>query len=155
MSEDTQQEQLQDNLETEQQVQGQAQQHQQQDEHSADGVDAGTNLQQQGGQEGEQQQTAEKNDNLPYKRETWLDDTHYDAILLGTGLTESFLAGALARIGKTVLHLDKNDFYGHYISSFNFQGFHSLMTRSSSTSLNDDKTYTSTEQPDSKKNNCK
>lgn len=41
----------------------------------------------------------------------------YDVIIVGTGLTESMLAAALARIGKTVLHLDRNQFYGGEFSS--------------------------------------
>ena len=36
----------------------------------------------------------------------------FDFIILGTGLGSSLLSGALSRIGKTVLQLDKNDFYG-------------------------------------------
>ena len=36
----------------------------------------------------------------------------YDVILYGTGLVESILACAAARAGKSVLHLDKNGFYG-------------------------------------------
>lgn len=36
-----------------------------------------------------------------------LDGQHFDVIVLGTGLTESILAAALAKIGKKVLHLDK------------------------------------------------
>jgi RAB protein geranylgeranyltransferase component A len=31
----------------------------------------------------------------------------YDAIIIGTGLTETILSSALSRIGKTVLHIDK------------------------------------------------
>ena len=43
-----------------------------------------------------------------------MDDlpNEFEFVLLGTGLPISLLAGALARIGKTVLQLDKNDFYG-------------------------------------------
>jgi len=59
----------------------------------------------------------------------WLEQANFDVIVVGTGLTESLVAGALARNGKTVLHLDKNDFYGNYFSSFNLQGFHSLMQK--------------------------
>ena len=33
--------------------------------------------------------------------------TEYDAIIIGTGLTETILSSALSRIGKTVLHIDK------------------------------------------------
>lgn len=31
----------------------------------------------------------------------------YDVIIVGTGLTESILAAALSRIGKSVLHIDR------------------------------------------------
>eukprot|EP01064_Diplonema_japonicum_P009479 TRINITY_DN16970_c0_g1_i2.p1 TRINITY_DN16970_c0_g1~~TRINITY_DN16970_c0_g1_i2.p1 ORF type:complete len:581 (+),score=168.58 TRINITY_DN16970_c0_g1_i2:42-1745(+) len=41
-----------------------------------------------------------------------LDDTTYDVAIAGSGLEESFLAGALARSGLRVLHLDENNFYG-------------------------------------------
>ncbi|CAG8619057.1 3532_t:CDS:2, partial [Diversispora eburnea] len=50
-----------------------------------------------------------------------LEVTEYDVIILGTGLVESILAGALARIGKSVLHLDANGFYGGSWSSLNFR----------------------------------
>lgn len=36
----------------------------------------------------------------------------YDVIIVGTGLTQSILASALTRVGKSVLHCDENDFYG-------------------------------------------
>jgi RAB protein geranylgeranyltransferase component A len=36
----------------------------------------------------------------------------YDAIICGTGLTQSILASALARHGKSVLHCDTSDYYG-------------------------------------------
>ena len=42
----------------------------------------------------------------------WLDDTSYDVIVVGTGLTESITAAALARSGRKVLHLDALPFYG-------------------------------------------
>ncbi|RIB16580.1 GDP dissociation inhibitor [Gigaspora rosea] len=50
-----------------------------------------------------------------------LEVTEYDVIILGTGFIESILAGALARIGKSVLHLDANNFYGGNWSSLNFK----------------------------------
>ncbi|GES89562.1 rab proteins geranylgeranyltransferase component A 1 [Rhizophagus clarus] len=50
-----------------------------------------------------------------------LEVTEYDVIILGTGFVESILAGALARIGKSVLHLDSNEYYGGSWTSFNFQ----------------------------------
>lgn len=36
----------------------------------------------------------------------------YDVILCGTGLVQSILASALARAGRSVLHVDGNDYYG-------------------------------------------
>ena len=41
-----------------------------------------------------------------------LQEELYDFIVVGTGITESILAGSLARVGRSVLHLDSNDFYG-------------------------------------------
>lgn len=43
-----------------------------------------------------------------------------------TGLTESILAAAASRIGKTVLHLDSNDYYGGVWASFNLESIESL-----------------------------
>ena len=37
--------------------------------------------------------------------------TSYDVVVVGTGLTESILAAALSRIGKTVLHIDRLDIF--------------------------------------------
>ncbi|KAG0223952.1 hypothetical protein BGW42_005441 [Actinomortierella wolfii] len=47
-----------------------------------------------------------------------LDTTVFDAIVLGTGFTQSIVAAALARAGKTVLHLDENDYYGGESGAF-------------------------------------
>ncbi|KAL9128149.1 MAG: hypothetical protein Q9217_003123 [Psora testacea] len=41
-----------------------------------------------------------------------LNETTWDVILSGTGLSQSLLALALSRSGKKVLHLDKNNYYG-------------------------------------------
>ncbi|ORY05348.1 rab protein geranylgeranyltransferase component A [Basidiobolus meristosporus CBS 931.73] len=41
-----------------------------------------------------------------------MEESKFDVIVLGTGLVESILAGALSRVGKTVLHLDNNQYYG-------------------------------------------
>lgn len=46
--------------------------------------------------------------------------SEYDAIVLGTGMTESILAAALARIGWKVLHLDRNDYYSGEWACFSF-----------------------------------
>ena len=37
---------------------------------------------------------------------------HYNVIIAGTGLVESIVAAALARVGSTVLHVDGADYYG-------------------------------------------
>ncbi|VDN25785.1 unnamed protein product [Gongylonema pulchrum] len=44
-----------------------------------------------------------------------------DVIILGTGLPESIIAAACARAGLSVLHLDRNNFYGDLWSSFNIR----------------------------------
>ncbi|XP_053689630.1 rab proteins geranylgeranyltransferase component A [Sabethes cyaneus] len=47
--------------------------------------------------------------------------TEFDLIVIGTGLSESIVAAAASRIGKTVLHLDCNEYYGGYWASFNLE----------------------------------
>ncbi|KAJ9057053.1 hypothetical protein DSO57_1026180 [Entomophthora muscae] len=47
-----------------------------------------------------------------------LEETHFDAIVLGTGLPESILASALAQAKKSILHLDERNHYGGLWSSF-------------------------------------
>lgn len=49
--------------------------------------------------------------------------THYDYIILGTGIQESILASALSRNKRSVLHIDGNEFYGGNECSFNFKEF--------------------------------
>ncbi|XP_018020576.1 rab proteins geranylgeranyltransferase component A 1, partial [Hyalella azteca] len=46
----------------------------------------------------------------------------YDLIIQGTGLVECLIAGAAARVGKTVLHLDHNCSYGGQWASHNLSG---------------------------------
>lgn len=46
---------------------------------------------------------------------------HVDVIILGTSLTNSIIAAACSRIGKSVLHLDNNNYYGDDWASFTFQ----------------------------------
>ncbi|KAL3965021.1 hypothetical protein ACCO45_002025 [Purpureocillium lilacinum] len=41
-----------------------------------------------------------------------LSDTKWDVVISGTGLPQSLLALALSRSGKTILHVDPNDYYG-------------------------------------------
>eukprot|EP01006_Ploeotia_vitrea_P058489 TRINITY_DN69532_c0_g1_i1.p1 TRINITY_DN69532_c0_g1~~TRINITY_DN69532_c0_g1_i1.p1 ORF type:complete len:446 (+),score=107.46 TRINITY_DN69532_c0_g1_i1:30-1367(+) len=49
-----------------------------------------------------------------------MDDT-YDAIVLGTGLTECVLSGLLSVSGKKVLHMDRNNYYGGECASLNLE----------------------------------
>lgn len=48
-----------------------------------------------------------------------LADGEYDAIVLGTGLTECILSGILSVAGLRVLHCDRNDYYGGACASLN------------------------------------
>lgn len=43
---------------------------------------------------------------------TALADGEYDAIIMGTGLTECIISGLLSVKGKKVLHVDRNGYYG-------------------------------------------
>jgi hypothetical protein len=59
------------------------------------------------------------NETRPKKTFEWmpagcepLADGEYDAIILGTGLTECIISGLLSVQGKRVLHLDRNNYYG-------------------------------------------
>uniref|UniRef100_K3WS56 Rab proteins geranylgeranyltransferase component n=1 Tax=Globisporangium ultimum (strain ATCC 200006 / CBS 805.95 / DAOM BR144) TaxID=431595 RepID=K3WS56_GLOUD len=60
-----------------------------------------------------------------------LKETEYDVILVGTGMVEAILAGALARVGKKVLHLDQNDYYGSNYASFPLKQFRQWMQNES------------------------
>eukprot|EP00629_Pelagomonadales_sp_RCC1024_P003071 CAMPEP_0119263292 /NCGR_PEP_ID=MMETSP1329-20130426/2740_1 /TAXON_ID=114041 /ORGANISM="Genus nov. species nov., Strain RCC1024" /LENGTH=478 /DNA_ID=CAMNT_0007262993 /DNA_START=155 /DNA_END=1588 /DNA_ORIENTATION=- len=46
-------------------------------------------------------------------------DGEYDAIVLGTGLKECILSGLLSTMGKKVLHVDRNNYYGADSASLN------------------------------------
>ncbi|RYG64434.1 hypothetical protein EON64_14005 [archaeon] len=52
---------------------------------------------------------------------TPLADGEYDAIVLGTGLTECIISGLLSVQGKRVLHLDRNNYYGAETASLSLQ----------------------------------
>jgi Rab GDP dissociation inhibitor len=52
---------------------------------------------------------------------TALADGEYDAIVLGTGLTECIISGLLSVQGKRVLHLDRNNYYGADTASLSLQ----------------------------------
>jgi Rab GDP dissociation inhibitor len=48
-----------------------------------------------------------------------MDGTHYDLIVMGTGITESILSGLLSAEKNKVLNLDRNDYYGDSCGSLN------------------------------------
>ena len=56
-------------------------------------------------------------------------EERYDVIILGTGLAESCLAALLAVQGKSVLQLDKNDFYGGESASISLEQLYALHGR--------------------------
>ncbi|ULT98441.1 hypothetical protein L5515_002956 [Caenorhabditis briggsae] len=49
-----------------------------------------------------------------------------DVVVLGTGLPEAILASACARAGLSVLHLDRNEYYGSDWSSFTMTMIHEV-----------------------------
>ena len=55
----------------------------------------------------------------------------FDVVVVGTGLTESLLAAAAARAGKSVLHLDTNAFYGARNSTFSLHDLAAFLGDSS------------------------
>lgn len=52
-----------------------------------------------------------------------------DLIVIGTGFQESVIAAAASRVGKIVMHIDENEFYGGFWSSFNLENFMSHLDR--------------------------
>ena len=59
-----------------------------------------------------------------------LEETEFDAIVVGTGLTESIVAGALARVGRKVLHLDHRQHYGGNRATLDLNSLLQLATAS-------------------------
>merc|ERR1712166_1239462 len=59
-----------------------------------------------------------------------LEETEFDAIVVGTGLTESIVAGALARVGRKVLHLDHRQHYGGNRATLDLNSLLQLSTAS-------------------------
>lgn len=48
---------------------------------------------------------------------------YFDVIVIGTGMPECIIAAAAARVGKSVLHLERNGYYGGDWASFSFDKF--------------------------------
>lgn len=53
----------------------------------------------------------------------------FDICVIGTGFTESIIAAAASRVGKSVLHVDENEFYGGFWASFNLENFMNHLTK--------------------------
>ncbi|KAI0440761.1 rab protein geranylgeranyltransferase component A [Xylaria telfairii] len=50
-----------------------------------------------------------------------LSEETWDAVICGTGLSQSLLALALSRSNKRIIHLDANDFYGEHEAALSLQ----------------------------------
>jgi len=60
------------------------------------------------------------------------EDNKYDLLIEGTGLTQSILAAAVSRLGKKVIHIDKNTFYGSYWSALSIDQLDEFVKKYSS-----------------------
>lgn len=56
--------------------------------------------------------------------------SEFDLVVVGTGLSESIIAAAASRVGKSVLHVDENEYYCGYWASFNLDSFMSHLESS-------------------------
>ncbi|KAF5738092.1 rab proteins geranylgeranyltransferase component A [Tripterygium wilfordii] len=56
-----------------------------------------------------------------------IDPTTFDLIVIGTGLPESIIAAAASAVGKSVLHLDSNAFYGTHSASLSIAELSSFL----------------------------
>lgn len=63
-----------------------------------------------------------------------MDDlpSEFDLVVVGTGFSESVIAAAASRVGKSVLHVDENDYYCGYWASFCLDLFVSHLDKSAS-----------------------
>lgn len=63
-----------------------------------------------------------------------MDDlqSEFDLVVVGTGFSESVIAAAASRVGKTVLHVDENEHYCGFWASFNLDSFSSYLVKSKS-----------------------
>lgn len=61
-----------------------------------------------------------------------MDDlpNEFDLVVVGTGFGESIIAAAASRVGKTVLHVDENEYYCGYWASFNLETYVSHLEKS-------------------------
>jgi len=82
------------------------------------------------------------------RQDDQLISTEYDAILYGTGLTQSILASALCRAGKSVLHCDSNPFYGELDAVLNLNELQSWVHRWSEKEEEEEMDATASIKPD-------
>ena len=61
------------------------------------------------------------------------EEREYDVVIVGTCLTNSIIAGALARAGKKVLHLDSNEYYGEQDATHDLVSFIEALEHSAAT----------------------
>ncbi|RZC30202.1 Rab escort protein 1 isoform B [Glycine soja] len=57
-----------------------------------------------------------------------IDPVNFDLIIVGTALSESVIAAAASAVGKTILHLDPNSFYGSHFASLSLHDLTSYLT---------------------------
>ncbi|KAH1158190.1 hypothetical protein AAZX31_11G084000 [Glycine max] len=74
-----------------------------------------------------------------------IDPVNFDLIIVGTALSESVIAAAASAVGKTILHLDPNSFYGSHFASLSLHDLtsylsspHSLPSAAATTTDSDD-----------------
>ena len=60
---------------------------------------------------------------LPVQDSNPTELEHYDLVIDGTGFTAAIVACAASRSGKTVLHIDSNNYYGGSSGSFPLEDF--------------------------------
>ncbi|KAL5726537.1 hypothetical protein ACHQM5_009575 [Ranunculus cassubicifolius] len=63
-------------------------------------------------------------DDIPHPQ---IEPSHFDLTVVGTGLPESIIAAAASAVGKSVLHIDPNSFYGGQFSSLSLDEFTSFL----------------------------
>lgn len=70
------------------------------------------------------------------EEDIYLDDfgmkKYYDLIVYGTGILQSLVAAAASKRGKSVLHLDQNEFYGSDSSSYTLSEYFKLFSKKNS-----------------------
>lgn len=66
-----------------------------------------------------------------------IEPATFDLIIIGTGLPESVISAAASAVGKSVLHLDPNPFYGSHFASLTIPDITSFLNSHSTVSSDD------------------